>query len=121
MYISFVNLAITLNIPPQPPRRVVLRNLLSTGMAVVEGVDGLKPAQYEVHGSDFPWADYLPLVYRAWRHNQKVPEPFKPLRRIPEPIFDQLIQIPLSEQMQVLKALRKGGFLPRVREEANVA
>ncbi|NLB62768.1 MAG: hypothetical protein GX801_01500 [Fibrobacter sp.] len=96
-------------------RRVVLRTLRSDGKVVVEAIDGLKPALIYVPGPEFPWQYFLPKIYRAWFLSRPVPLHFKPLKRIPEPVIEKLQKSSLPEQMQILKALRAGGFLPQVR------
>lgn len=96
-------------------RKVILRALLENGSVLVEAIDGLKPAQFSVHGTQFPWGNYLPKIYRAWYLSNPVPAHFKPLKRIPNPVIEQLEKATQVEQMQILKALRQADFLPRIR------
>lgn len=63
----------------------------------------------------FPWYHFKPWLLHAWAEEPVIHFCFKPLKRIPDPIIDNLKLLPEAEFIQALEALRARGFLPKLK------
>ena len=98
-------------------REVRFRDLLPEGLVLVEACDGQKPAQLKIAPARFPWKDFGYFLAQGWRTSKWVPPQFKPLRRIDEAVIQALMGEAMTHaaSLEILKSLRKNGFLPAVR------
>lgn len=109
---------IILVIPAQPAtlnqeRQAVLLSCCRDGSLLLEGKDGKKPAQFYMSIKDnFPWSEFLKKMMVAWQLSDYsgVPNEFKPLKRIPQFVLDEILNETQENQLKVLAALRQQGY-----------
>lgn len=92
-------------------RRVSLQNVWADGSVFVRAQDLLKPAEFMMKGGEFPWKQFLPLLYHHWTCNAPVPFAFRLQRRIPVEVMETLMASSLEDQFAILKGLRQNGYL----------
>jgi hypothetical protein len=108
--------------PPGDVSRVLrYKDLLLDGKVLLEARDGLKPALVRLEARAFPWNDFSVFLVQSWRVSGPVPFLFKPARRIPEEIINALLKASQDDAREILRTLRKNGFLPPIRGQASVA
>jgi len=102
-------------------RRVRFRDLTAEGLVRLEAVDGEKPAIMEIKAGEFPWASFARFITQAWQQSRPVPPQFRLQVRLPEEIITSLQSPHLEDSgaLQILRALRKSGFIPGIHASAN--
>ncbi len=63
-----------------------------------------------------PWVEWGPHLLRAYAGGLPVPEPFRPLRRLPPDWLEKAASWGVSDQKAFFEELRKQGLLPAARE-----
>lgn len=109
---------IVLVIPAQPAtqnqeRQAALLSCFRDGSLLLEGKDGLKPAQFFMSIKDnFPWGDFLQKMLVAWQLSDYdgVPKEFRPQKRIPQFVLDGILNEPQENQLKILATLRQQGY-----------
>jgi hypothetical protein len=92
-----------------------LKDLYSEGVAYIEASDNLKPEGFFIkNGFDLDF--YLGRMVLAWQGNLRVPAPFRPRKRIPVKILDNLAQMDPLSRFETINGLREAGILPRLKK-----
>lgn len=92
------------------PARVLA--LFEGGLALVrftghlEAVGGVR-----VLRGALPWEQWTPVILRAWRAGAPVPDPFRPLRRLPPQWLEQALGGSAADQKAFFDRLRAAGIL----------
>lgn len=76
---------------------------------------GLDLAGVRVVRGGVPWERWTPLILTAWRNGAPVPDPFRPLRRVPPQWLDQALAASPADQRAFLDKLRAAGLLPPLK------
>lgn len=115
-------------IPPQAAtqnqeRQGTVLQCFRDGALLIEGKDGKKPARFYMTTKDnFPWGNFIQKMLVAWQLSdyEGVPREFRPLKRIPQFVLDNILKETPANQLKVLAALRQQGYfctLPTRKEQ----
>lgn len=66
--------------------------------------------------SHFPWHHFKPWLLEAWTRDPYLPFCFKPTKRIPDEIIDQMRLLEGAQFERVIQTLRDQGFLPSLKK-----
>ena len=83
------------------------------GSLLMDCRDGQKPEQFYLTPQDkFPWGQFIQKMLVAWQLSdyENVPQEFRPLRRIPQFVLDNILKETPANQLKVLAALRQQGY-----------
>lgn len=92
------------------------RDLLPEGLVRLEACDGGKPAILDVSPALIPWRSLAHYLVQLWKGSRRTPFCFVAKRRIPDEVLDVLLnpQLTDAQAQEVLRSLRKSGFLPAI-------
>lgn len=99
-------------------RQAALFSCSKDGSLVLDARDGKKPARFTLTSKDnFPWEAFIGKLLIAWQLGDysDVPPQFKPQKRIPQFVLDELPAEPLANKLKVLATLRKQGYFPALK------
>lgn len=102
-------------IPPQEATKNVERlgtvlQCFRDGSLLVDCKDGKKPEQFYLTSKDnFPWSEFIQKMLVAWQLSdyEGVPREFRPQKRIPQFVLDDILKETPANQLKVLAALRQ--------------
>ena len=111
---------LVLTIPAQPAtlmkeRQAALFSCYRDGTLLLDSRDGMKPARfYLTAGDTFPWEEFIGKLLYAWQLSdyEGIPAAFRPKKRIPQYVIDELPAEPTANKLKVLATLRSQGFFP---------
>ena len=109
-----------LTIPAQPAthmmeRLAALFACYKDGSLLLDARDFKKPARFVLTQADnFPWEQFIEKMLFAWQLGDytDLPPQFKPLKRIPQFVLDELPAEPTANKLKVLATLRTQGYFP---------
>lgn len=113
-----------IEIPSQPAtrneiRQAALFSCFKDGTLLLDARDQKKPARFYLSAKDiFPWDLFISKLIIAWQLGDysDVPQQFRPQKRLPQFVLDEIENESLSDKLKILATLRKQGYFPALPE-----
>lgn len=115
-------------IPPQAAtenqeRQGTILRCFRDGSILIDARDSKKPARFYLTPKDnFPWAVFIEKMLVAWQlaDMESLPPEFRPQKRLPQFVLDDLPKETQANQLKALATLRQQGYfspLPLRKEQ----